>query len=105
MYRGETAPINPQNPTPNNVQNDIMPGAPVPEPLFLIVADYDRGFFWVEGPMAEDSAWKDAALNARNHERSIGCGPTGPDRDGLATDYHRPQARRRSARQHPRPRR
>jgi hypothetical protein len=33
--------------------------------------------------------WKDAALNARNHERSIECGPTGPDRDALAAEYRR----------------
>jgi hypothetical protein len=66
-----------------------MPNAPDPEPFFLIVADYDQRFFAVEGPMTDDRPWKDAALNARNHERSIECGPTGPDRDALATDYHR----------------
>ena len=66
-----------------------MPNPPDPEPFFLIVADYDQGFFCVEGPMADDRPGKDAALNARAHERSIECGPTGPDRDALATDYHR----------------
>jgi hypothetical protein len=66
-----------------------MPNAPAPEPFFLIVADYDQGFFCVEGPMTDDRPWKDAALNARHHERRIECGPFGPDRDALAADYHR----------------
>ena len=66
-----------------------MPSAAPPEPFFLIVADFDEGFFCVEGPMTDDRPWKDAALNARNHERSIECGPLGPDRDALATGYHR----------------
>ena len=65
-----------------------MPNTPAPEPFFLIVADHDQGFFCVEDPMTDDRPWKDAALNARNHERSIECGPFGPDRDTLATDYH-----------------
>jgi hypothetical protein len=52
-------------------------------------ADYDQGYFAVEGPMADDRPWKDTALIARNHERSVECGPTGADRDVLATDYHR----------------
>jgi hypothetical protein len=38
--------------------------------------------------MADDRPKKDAALNARNHGWSVECGPTGPDRDALATDYH-----------------
>jgi hypothetical protein len=65
-----------------------MLSAPAPEPFFLIVADFDQGVFCVEGPMTDDRPWKDAALNARNHERSIECGPTGLDRDALATAYH-----------------
>jgi len=56
-------------------------------PFFLILVDYDREVFCVEGPMTDDRPWKDAALNARNHERRIECGPTGPDRDALALDY------------------
>jgi hypothetical protein len=39
--------------------------------------------------MTDDRPWKDAALNARHHERRIECGPFGPDRDALATGYHR----------------
>jgi hypothetical protein len=58
-----------------------------PTPFFLIVADLDRGFFSVEGPIAEDRPWKDAAASARSHERRIECGPTGPDRDALAAEY------------------
>lgn len=56
-------------------------------PFFLIIADHDRRFFSVEGPMTDERPWKDAAMNARNHERQIECGPTGPDRDALAADY------------------
>ena len=59
----------------------------LPEPFFLIVIDYDRGFFTVEGPMTDIRPWNDAALNARNRQRSIVCGPTGPDRDALAAEY------------------
>ena len=55
--------------------------------FFLIVVDYDREVFCVEGPMTDDRPWKDAAMQARNHERRIECGPTGPDRDALALDY------------------
>jgi hypothetical protein len=45
-----------------------------PTPFFLIVADHDREFFCVEGPMIDNRPWKDAAMNARNNE----CGPSGP---------------------------
>lgn len=60
-----------------------------PRSFFLIVADHDQGFFSVEGPMIEDGPWKNAALNARNNERRIECGPTGQDRNALAADYQR----------------
>lgn len=63
--------------------SDIDPAAP----FFLILADHDREIFCVEGPMTDDRPWKDAALNARNQERQIECGPTGPDRGALALDY------------------
>jgi hypothetical protein len=66
-----------------------MTSSPSPEPFFLIVADFDQGFFCVEGPMINDQPWKDAALKARARERSIECGPFGRDRDALAADYHR----------------
>jgi hypothetical protein len=57
--------------------------------FFLIIADRDQGFFSVEGPMTDDRPWKDAALNARNNQRRIMCGPAGPDRDKLAAEFHR----------------
>jgi hypothetical protein len=56
-------------------------------PFFLIVADLDREFFCVEGPMTDNRPWRDAAKNARNNQRRIECGPTGPDRDALAAEY------------------
>ena len=59
------------------------------EPFFLIVADHDRGFFSVEGPMTDDSPWNAAAVHARQQQRHITCGPTGPDRDALAVEYQR----------------
>jgi hypothetical protein len=34
---------------------------PPSQPFFLIVADYDRGFFTVEGPMTDDGPWNDLA--------------------------------------------
>jgi len=61
-----------------------------PAPFFLIVADHDRRFFCVEGPMTDDRPWNDAARHARdNQQRHIACGPAGPDRDALAADYQR----------------
>ena len=57
--------------------------------FFLIVADYDRGFFCVEGPMTNDAPWHNAARHARDHfHRRIVCGPSSPDRDKLATGFH-----------------
>jgi hypothetical protein len=38
-------------------------------PFFLIVADLDREFFCVEGPMTDDRPWRDPAKNARNNQR------------------------------------
>jgi hypothetical protein len=65
--------------------------APEPDrqPFFLIVTDLDRGVFAVEGPMADDRPWQSAAREARNHQRKIACGPTGPDREELAAEYRR----------------
>jgi hypothetical protein len=57
------------------------------QPFFLILADHDRGFFSVEGPMTDDQPWNDAARNARDQQRHVVCGPTGPDRDALAAEY------------------
>jgi len=57
------------------------------EPFFLIVVDHDRGFFSVEGPMTDDRPWHSATRSARNNERRVECGPTGPDRDALAADF------------------
>ena len=58
--------------------------------FFLIVADHDQGFFSVEGPMADDRPWNNAARHARdNLHRRVVCGPSGPDRDKLAADFQR----------------
>jgi hypothetical protein len=66
-----------------------MPDPNPPEPFFLIVADLDREFFCVEGPMTNDAAWNLAAGRAREKDRRVQCGPTGPDRDKLSIDYQR----------------
>jgi hypothetical protein len=56
--------------------------------FFLIVADHDRGFFSVEGPMTDDQPWTNAARHARdNLNRRVVCGPTGPDRNRLAAEF------------------
>jgi hypothetical protein len=57
------------------------------QPFFVILADHDRGFFSVEGPMTDDRPWNDDARNARDHQRHVVCGPTGLDRDALAAEY------------------
>ena len=59
------------------------------EPFFLIIADYDRGMFSVEGPMTDDRPWNLAAGRARENHRHVQCGPTGTDRDALASEYQR----------------
>ena len=58
--------------------------------FFLIVADLDAGLFCVEGPMSDDAPWYVAADRARQlHARHVECGPTGPDRDALASEFQR----------------
>jgi hypothetical protein len=55
----------------------------------LLVADYDRSVFAVEGPMSDDRPWQSAAREARSRQRKVACGPTGPDRDELAAEFCR----------------
>jgi hypothetical protein len=58
--------------------------------FFLIVADHDRAFFFVEGPMIDLRPWDNAARHARdNLHRRNECGPAGPDRDALAGKFQR----------------
>jgi hypothetical protein len=66
-----------------------MSDPPAPEPFFLIVIDHDRRFFSVEGPITDIRPWNDAARHARDNQRRIVCGQTGPDRDALAAEYGR----------------
>jgi hypothetical protein len=68
-----------------------MPTSQPIDPFFLIVVDYDRGFFAVEGPMTDERPWHDAAARAKGRGRLIACGPTDPDREALATEFHRAQ--------------
>ena len=56
-------------------------------PFYLTVADHDRGFFSVEGPMTDDRPWTAAARYARNSQRRVVCGPTGQDPAALAVDF------------------
>jgi hypothetical protein len=60
-----------------------------PAPFFLIVADFDRRHFCVEGPMTDDGPWKRAAGRARKQERRIQCGPVSSDRRTLSMEYQR----------------
>jgi hypothetical protein len=58
--------------------------------FFLIVADYDQGFFCVEGPMTDDRSWNNAARHARDQfGRRVVCGPAGPDRNTLSIEFQR----------------
>jgi hypothetical protein len=59
------------------------------QPFFLIVIDWDRGVFSVEGPMGDVRPWQSAARRARDHQNRIVCGPIGPDRDALAAEFLR----------------
>jgi hypothetical protein len=58
-------------------------------PFFLIVADFDRKHFCVEGPMTDDSPWNRAAARAGEYHRSVQCGPKGPDRRSLSMDFQK----------------
>jgi hypothetical protein len=60
-----------------------------PGPFYLIVIDHDRGVFAVEGPMTDDRPWQSATRYARDRQRRITCGPSGPDRDGLVAEFLR----------------
>ena len=62
---------------------------PLIEPFFLIIADFDRRHFSVEGPMIDDGPWKRAAGRAREHERRVQCGPASSDRRSLSMEYQR----------------
>jgi len=64
-----------------------MPVAHPTEPFFLIIADHDRGFFSVEGPMTDDHPWQSAIRRARDQQRRVVCGPSGPDRDALTAEF------------------
>ena len=58
--------------------------------FFLIVVDLDTGMFCVEGPMSDDGPWHVATDRARQqHDRHVQCGPTGPDREALASEFQR----------------
>jgi hypothetical protein len=59
------------------------------QPFYLIVADYDRSVFAVEGPISDDRRWQSVAREARSRQRKVACGPTGPDRDELAAEFRR----------------
>jgi hypothetical protein len=59
-------------------------------PFFLVVADHDRRFFSVEGPMTDDGPWISAVRRARDYEQwRVTCGPRGTGRAALAAEYRR----------------
>ena len=39
--------------------------------------------------MSDDAPWLVAAGRGGQHARHVQCGPTGPDRDALASDFQR----------------
>ena len=49
---------------------------------------YD-GLPWRQTSLRSAMIWSVIFVSIKAHERSIECGPTGPDRDALVTDYHR----------------
>jgi hypothetical protein len=58
--------------------------------FFLVVADYNRGFFSIEGPMIDDRPWQAAARQIRDQFGwRIVCGPAGADRNELAAEFQR----------------
>jgi hypothetical protein len=70
------------------VRNAPAADADPSESFFLVVADYDQGFFCIEGPMSDARAWNNTARHARDHfHRRVVCGPSSPDRITLAADF------------------
>lgn len=68
----------------------MPPPTPEPEsapPFYLVVTDFDRSVFTVEGPMTDASRWNEAAVHARAHQHHIVCGPAGAARDALAAEH------------------
>jgi hypothetical protein len=63
--------------------------APSISPFYIIVVDHDRGVFLSRRPMTDDRPWTAAARQARNSQRHIVCGPTGPDPDALSVEYQK----------------
>jgi len=47
------------------------------QPFYLIVADYDRSVFAVEGPISDDRPWQSAAREARSRQRKVACSRPG----------------------------
>ena len=83
---------NPQNPTPLNDQNDREQNSPMPaadpSTFFLIIADYGRRVFSVEGPMTDEQPWQATVRRAREQEhRRVVCGPRGSNPDALAAEF------------------
>jgi hypothetical protein len=72
---------------PENFGNPSVADADPSGSCFLVVADYEQGFFCIEGPMTDDRPWNNAVRHARdNFHRRVVCGPSGPDRNTLAAD-------------------
>jgi hypothetical protein len=70
--------------------SDQSPTQITPEaapPFYLVVTDFDRGVFSVEGPMTDAGPWNEGAVHARAHQHHIVCGPAGADRDALAAEH------------------
>jgi hypothetical protein len=50
----------------------MPPSEPTPTaPFYLIVADHDRGFFSVEGPMTDNASWNQAVVRAQERGRRV----------------------------------
>ena len=64
-----------------------VPDDPPTALFFLIIIDYDRSFFCIEGPMTDDHTWQSAARRAREKQRHVVCGPRSPDRDAFAAEF------------------
>ena len=64
-----------------------MPRSFSTRPFFLIVSDWDKRVFTVEGPMTDDRPWNKAVARAQGAGRQVKCCSGGSNRDEAIRAY------------------
>lgn len=69
-----------------------MPKTPHVTPFYLIVTDWDKKVFTIEGPMTDDNKWNDAVVLAQEAGRKVNCCTGGTAQEGpdaIAANWQR----------------